>query len=357
MTIEKEKTSVEQKEEYLKSMIQEIGETFEENPEIIAEALAFGSQFYQYSMRNSMLIYNQNKHSQYVQSFQKWKEMGASVKRGEHGMNIFVPVQTTYLKVGEEEFVQLRYATKVQKEAYQKGEVESVNRLHFRIGTVFDISQTTFPKERYPELFQMGYANEKYSTLIDGLTKFCDQELSCPVEITDVKSIGLRGCYYPELHKISLNQLLEDSERLSTLTHEMGHALIHHDPEAMRKSEALREFEADAVSIMLQTHYGVEITDTRKRHLATAYQKLKEIEPDTQINDCLNDVFQVYRTHVEEIDRHVQESIDIERGIENAWEEKDAITQELSTKTPMQEMLDKEAEKCKHYSRNQEMER
>lgn len=345
-----EKKRAEQKEEQLKNMIKEIGDNFEVQPELIAEAVAFGSQFYQYSLKNTMLIYQQNKYSQYVQSFQKWKEMGVSVKRGEHGMSIFVPVQTTYLKVGEDEFVQLRYATKEQKEALKKGELESVSRTHFRIGTVFDISQTTFPKERYPELFQMGYANEQYSTLVKGLVKFCEQEMDCPVRIEDVKSIGLRGFYTPSTHEITLNNLLEDSERLSTLSHEMGHAMVHQDPIARMKSEAMREFEADALSIMLQSHFNVELTESRKRHLAHHYQELKGKEPETKINDCLNDVFQVYKSNIDSIDQHINACIEKEKEM-NIDVEKEVQMD------PLHEMLEKTAQQRKTNTISQDRER
>lgn len=345
-----ERKRAEEKEEQLKSMIKEIGDNFEVQPELIAEAVAFGSQFYQYSLRNTMLIYQQNPYSQYVQSFQKWKEMGASVKRGEHGMGIFVPVQTTYLKVGEDEYVQLRYATKEQKEALKKGDLESVNRTHFRIGTVFDISQTTFPKERYPELFQMGYANEQCSTLVKGLMEFCEQEISCPVRVEDIKSIGLRGFYTPSIHEITLNEMLEDSERLSTLSHEMGHAMVHHDPVARMKSEAMREFEADALSIMLQSHFNVELTESRKRHLAHHYQELKEKEPETKINDCLNDVFQVYKSNIDSIDQHIDSCIEKEKGL-NIDIEKEVQMD------PLHEMLEKTAQQRANNTLSKDRER
>lgn len=81
---------------------------------------------------------------------------GAFVKKGEHGLSIFVPVLVTVLET-EEGPVQLKYASKEQKEAYKRGEIKGETETRFRLGTVFDISQTTFPPERYPELFHMGY--------------------------------------------------------------------------------------------------------------------------------------------------------------------------------------------------------
>ncbi len=40
-----------------------------------------------------------------------------------------------------------------------------------------------------------------------------------------------------------------------------------------------KEFEADVMSIMLQQHYGLEITDERKSHLVGHYKSWFESDP------------------------------------------------------------------------------
>lgn len=312
-----EKEKYDFKSEELKAAIQEIGETFKTKPELIADAVAFGADFYHYSYRNMLLIYRQNPHCQYVQSFQAWKQMDASVKRGEHGMSILTPVEITYLKTGPEDYTQLRYASEEQKRAYRNNEIESIKTMRYRVGTVFDISQTTFPKERYPELFHMGYDSRQCKPIIEGLRDYCKTEISCPVELKSLRSITLRGQYDPALHQIELNHLLEDTERLSTLTHEMGHALLHSKSEGRAKPAAQIEFEADALSIMLQKHYGIEITDARKRHLAGMYKILEEKEQDIDLGNCLNHVYSVYKESVALMDRYVEKKIEKEKE----WDE------------------------------------
>ena len=79
-----------QMEQEMADRIKSIGESFINDPAAIAEALAFGSQFYRYSERNVTLIYSQKRDAQYVQSFPAWKKMGYSVKRGETGLKIWV---------------------------------------------------------------------------------------------------------------------------------------------------------------------------------------------------------------------------------------------------------------------------
>jgi len=86
-------------ESQMKEMIQELASSWQEKPETIAEMFAFGSKMYRYSVRNTMLIYKQNPYATYVQSFKAWKDMGVSVKKGERGYKVYVPVKATLLKI------------------------------------------------------------------------------------------------------------------------------------------------------------------------------------------------------------------------------------------------------------------
>ena len=44
--------------------------------------LVFQSQFYNYSFRNTMLIYIQNPEASYVKGFKAWNQLGRYVKKG-----------------------------------------------------------------------------------------------------------------------------------------------------------------------------------------------------------------------------------------------------------------------------------
>lgn len=80
-----------------------------------------------------MLIFKQNPYASYVQSYQAWKEMGYSVLSGEHGLKILVPVKATTLKLEDGSYVMLQDATKEQKQAFDKGELQGTSRIHFKI--------------------------------------------------------------------------------------------------------------------------------------------------------------------------------------------------------------------------------
>ena len=310
----------EKQKEQMQGMIKNLTDTWQENPETIAEMLEFGSRIYRYSMRNNMLIYSQNPYATYVQSFDAWKKMGASIKKGEKGCKVYVPVNATVLKI-EGHLVPLEQATKEQQIQYKAGEIESITRQHFRIGTVFDISQTTYPKENYPKLFHMGYQSVLHAAVTAGLVEYARTELHCPVEVRDLTSISLRENYDPQNNRIRLNEMLEDTEKLSTMSHELGRALLHQDLPA-GKTAAQVELEADALGIMLESHFGIPLEESRKRHLAKqyhAYHKAYEKAPEGQKPDSfgqvINQVFATFKKEISVINEYVDKHLKKEEQV------------------------------------------
>lgn len=295
----------------MKEMIQTLAESYQENPENIAELLQFGSKFYRYSVRNTMLIYRQNPHATYVQSYKAWKEMGYSPKEGVHGMKVFVPVKTTWLEPEEGKRVQLKYASKEDRIRYQAGEIPGTVRTSYEIGTVFDIAQTTYPPELYPKLYSVGYPSELHRDVEKGLIAYAKERLECPVKVEDLSSISLRGAFYPMENKIRLNERLKDSQRLSTLAHELGHAMQHRE---MTKSEAQMELEADALGIMVEQYLGFEPTEARKRHLAECYRGYQEEYRNhpgerESFGRVMEQVFQKFRQELPEIEQYIQKYV------------------------------------------------
>lgn len=315
-------------------MIQKVAEDYKKNPEHVAEFFSFAANFYNYSPNNISLIYSQNPNATFVQSFVDWKKMDTSIVKGAKGIKVLVPQPVTYLKLGEDEYVQLSQATEQQKKLYKNGHIESFQKMHFGIGNVFDISQTTYPKEKYPELFNMGYSSEKHHSITQALISFSENEISCPVAYKDVESIALRGYYVPCEHRIVLNHLMEDTVQLSTLSHELGHALAHYELKLHDRSNSQIEFEGDAISVMLQHNFGIELTEQRKSHLAThfkAFQRecksmLYEDNPnltqeelsektDALIKESFANVFEIYNLNIDAIEEYVSDELE-SKGID-----------------------------------------
>lgn len=298
------KTQMQQTESHMKQLIFDVASSYQDSASDIAELFAFGSQFYKYSVKNNMLIYAQNKGATFVQSYVAWKKLHCTIQKGEKGIKIFVPTTTTFLKI-KEQWVALSQATKAEQASYHAGELQGMTKCTFKIGTVFDIAQTTFPKESYPKGYGVGYPSEQQQCLVKGLATYAKNVLGCKVSFSNLKSIGIRGSFCPDTNEIQINELLEDSQQLSTLVHELGHAFMH---QQTKKNEHQIEFEADGFGIMLASHFGIPLTESTKRHCAEHWQDYlqEQHNPTVRIDQILEPVFQTYRGCIEEIVRVVE---------------------------------------------------
>lgn len=309
-----------QKSKDLANQIATIAAQWQQNPEEIIEFFKFKSQFHNYSAGNSMLIFAQNPNALFCGSFQKFKELGYSIKRGEHGMKIFVPVIVTlYHANAEEDWQKISEAPPADKEKIKNKEYETRRVRHYKIGTVFDISQTSCPIEDYPKIFQkIGYNSEQHAQLFNALASYSNDILNCPVIVKDIKSISTKGFYRPFENDTTISDRLKDTERLSVLTHETGHAILHNvaNLENTEKTPDLIEFEADAVSIMAHNYFGLEISDSRRSHLATVYSKvLEQIDSGnitSSVEDIIQNVCDIYESHIEGIQHYIKRELNSE---------------------------------------------
>lgn len=303
----------EQKEQ-LKSKLKDISDNFKVDPTLIAEYISFSSKFYKYSANNSQLLYMQNSHAQFVGSYNYFKENGYAVQKGEKSMQIFVPAIVTLFEDDNGDIKQISQATKEEKRKVRNGEIKSFKTTTFKLGNVFDVSQTDCPIEDYPKLFDVGYTSEQHSTAYNELSLYAQEKLNCTIEF-EKSPINHRGSYYPELNKITINQSLEDSEMLSTLCHELGHAVLHQQ-EDKTKSANQMEAEADMFGIMLQSHCGIELTNSRKKHYSDNYRNLeKEFTNDETtgdnatltFNSVLNNVFANFKDYMKHAEENSKE--------------------------------------------------
>src|SRR5699024_5564164 len=114
----KYKTTQEKKkeiEELTEQRNQEVKDFFKD-PEKLKEYIEFSNNFYNYSVRNSILIQKQFTGAQAVGSFKFWKDKGFPVQKGEKGIKILAPYKyQTLLREKENEEKKrkpLKYETK-----------------------------------------------------------------------------------------------------------------------------------------------------------------------------------------------------------------------------------------------------
>lgn len=292
--------------------LKEICENYKTDPQKILEFMQFKSRFYEYSLKNTIMIFDQRPGATFVQSFDKWNKMNTRINKGEHGIKIFVPVHKRFIYHPEKKtYLPLSEVKKKNPELYkmavERPELKLIEEgLSFRLGNVFDISQTDYPKEKYPQLLHVGYRSEQHDQLIKGVMDFAQKDLKVNISTENLESISVRGISYSDGRLVKMNNLLESTQYLSTLNHEIGHQLMHNREDKIPTS--VKEFEADAFAIMLDWHMGIDVLDTRKDHFVQAYKGLRQNPEysDKSFEELFENVFQKYSANIGEIDKRVQ---------------------------------------------------
>lgn len=96
------------------------------------------------------------------------------------------------------------------------------------------------------------------------------------IEIHTLNSSSLSGYCIPEDKRIVLNENLGDTERLVTLNHEWAHGMLHISSDL---APEIKEFEAEAASIVLQQRFNLPVSDESRAYIANCLRQCHE-NPD-----------------------------------------------------------------------------
>lgn len=181
--------------------------------------------FHDYSVNNSIGIMLQKPDATLVAPYTKWQKLNRQVKKGEKGIVILCPVK--YKRMTEETKLDEKGNPVLDKDGYEIKEKIYQNLVTFKIGFVFDKSQTVqlegkkeFALEPVSELKET--VGKSYGELM-----YAIQEIS-PVPVTFEKiQSGAKGYYDNKNIKIVVNQGMSELQSLKTLIHETAHARIH----------------------------------------------------------------------------------------------------------------------------------
>jgi hypothetical protein len=224
------------------------GELSQGKSEHLLEYLNFAARFHTYSRANQMLILLQKPDATMVASYQRWKELGYQVARGQTGIRILAP---SFRKLKAEE----QQSTEDDEASDQEPTTEGTKTLvRFIAVSVFDVSQLT-PERRPSGFFTPleGDADTLYQRLVtaaheDGFT----------VEESP-QTGGAEG--YSCGNQIVTRAGLPSVNRLLTVTHEYAHGLLHQNVHALSLrrdiSKGIKECHAEAVSYVVARHFGI----------------------------------------------------------------------------------------------------
>lgn len=210
--------------------------------------LMFQSQFYNYSFRNTMLIYIQNPEASFVKGYRAWNQLGRYVKKGAKGLAILAPC---YRKVED-------FKEPENKSEYQDSEGEKVIKRvisGFKVTYVFDIADTDGSDEYLPVLVKgLAGNSEQEKEIYEKLKAFISTEH--PVQ--EVTGTASKGSYNLETGVISVRADVEYLQKIKTIIHEFAHAIdfaMHPEEDVSRNR---RELIAESVAYVVSMRLGLD---------------------------------------------------------------------------------------------------
>lgn len=262
---------------------------FIRQPESMVAFLRFREQFYNYSYRNQLLIYKQSNDSQYVASFSAWKEKGYNINKGEKGLKIFIPVTQKEFRFGpeNEDWRPVSSASEREKELIKKNVYPLRNKVKgYKVGYVFDISQTNFPKEKYPELIQSVWTRDTtldFDRHIRGAKLYAEDR---GIRVVDRQMTpGHHGSYFHRTHHIEMNSFLENEKYFKTITHELAHSQLHR---FSLLATGKKELQAEVVGTLALRYYGIENIDNNLHYIQSYTKGMSEEERYPLIQQTLD---------------------------------------------------------------------
>ena len=291
------------RQEMTKEAIRSI-RNYTQDPQDVLELAAFMAQFHQYSMKNQLLIQKQFRGATAVAGFQQFKRLGYHVNKGAKSIKIFSPIETQYI-VPENggKWIPHQKWTKEQRRQVRNKEVNVQTKLHWKMSSVFDISQTNMPKEEAPKLlpnrfhtFDMSHVQDE-SKLYQSLVRVAHSKgIRVQVESFPGALKGYVGRDTNGNIQITLNNRLDQTNRIPTLVHEMTHALMHFDDQNRAKniSREQAEFQAEFSSYMTCRAFNIDTSEKAIPYIANWTNQLNDFT-DEELVDFLEETEKVSR--------------------------------------------------------------
>lgn len=282
----------------------------------LKEHLQFMSNFHNYSPRNMALIESQFKGAQAVGSFNFWKSKGVSVKKGERGIQILVPTPIEYFRRGDE-WVQKRFANAKEKEQIKNGTLATQKRPFFKVGHVFEYTQTNAREKGFEvsKLFGQFHKDgniENNKDLMAALKKVADKVGYTILDEPRFELGTAKGAAFPTIKEIALNPRNTDFENVTTLLHELAHAKLHTSKESRTMTVPEREFQAEMVSYVVAHKFGIDTEDFTLSYLGNWTRGGRELKDKEKL---LGDVRAASNEFIEIIEEHLK-TVDKDKTIE-----------------------------------------
>lgn len=221
------------------------------------------SKFHNYSLNNIHLLKMQNPNVSHVASFNKWKtDFERTVKKGSKALKIWVPYQVkTKISTNQNELSFSPSANEMEE--------KEVTVTRFKLGNVFDVSQTE-GKELPKAINELTGSVKDYEDLYRA-AKAVSMDNQVSISFEEIKREGANGYYSPNENRIVISKGLKGQEHiLKTIFHEMAHSDLHRGTNAQYGDDQYRkqELQAESVAYVVANHFGFDTSSYSFGYLA-----------------------------------------------------------------------------------------
>ena len=221
------------------------------------------SKFHNYSLNNIHLLKMQNPNVSQVASFNKWKtDFERTVKKGSKALKIWVPYQVkTKISANQNE---LSFSP-----SENEMEEKEVTVTRFKLGNVFDVSQTE-GKELPKAINELTGSVKDYEDLYRA-AKAVSMDNQVSISFEEIKRESANGYYSPDENRIVISKGLKGQEHiLKTIFHEMAHSDLHRGTDAQYGDDQYRkqELQAESVAYVVANHFGFDTSSYSFGYLA-----------------------------------------------------------------------------------------
>lgn len=257
---------------------------FSRSEDGLKEMTKYMAQFHNYSRNNISLISSQYEGALAVAGYNKWKEQGLNVRKGQKGIKIFAPSSyKVYFDEKSKSYIPLKQLTNEQKKEVNKNPELVASRTSFYLTNVFDITQTDAEPEDYPKYYPNKPYHIKHDEDLDikKFNKYIEnilKEKDIALNMNAVVNNAAKGNYMQYIgEEANVKDMINISDRMSIeekahiLLHEVAHSKLHNQNEVniLEKEKATKEIEAEMSAYVVGTYYGLDLEEISTVYLSS----------------------------------------------------------------------------------------
>ena len=224
--------------------------------------------------------------------------MGYKVNSGEKGIKIVIPSFYNIVKIkqadGTFDYKPQFTLTEEEKEIYKNKDDDTITfhnqkLSNFRVGSVFDVSQTNMPIDEITKVLDPNLEDERAPEITDNFIKAIYKD-GYKVEYEEKMKKGVKGYCDFDNNKIVIQKDMGNLMRLKVVIHEYAHSLAHKhlsdNKQDYVENRNKYETEAESIAYVVSKYLGLDVSDYSNIYLYS-WSKEKDFK---EIDDSLNTI-------------------------------------------------------------------